>query len=357
MLQPWDGSCVALFAFVLKLACLAFGLVFLVGLVWHAGPQSILEAIAQFGLPAMFVIMIPMMMVYALEAWGWRLTLGPFSARIGFARLFAIRMAGETINVTTPTAYIGGEPMKALFLKHYGVPMVDALASVITAKTTMTMAQVLFILLGMGLAVGLLGSVDHHLMAMIVSLMLLGFGVGMFVAFQRYGLVMGCVALLERVGIRIAYLEQRKAKLRDLDRMIQSFYTHHARTFYLALCTFFLAWMTEALEVYAILYFLGQETDILASVSLAALTVLIKGGTFFIPGSLGAQEGGYVLLLMMFGYSEITGVTFALVRRLREILWILIGLGCLVWLKQQSRVDAYPNPPKSERPQEQQMLQ
>lgn len=333
---------------MLKLIFLTFGVFFLAGLIWHAGPQSILQTITQLGLSAMLVILLPMIGVYALEAWGWRLTLGSFSSCIGFGRLFAIRMAGETINVTTPTAYVGGEPMKAFFLKHYGVPMVEALASVITAKTTMTMAQVLFILLGMGLAAWTLGSVNQHLTAMVISLMLLGLGVGVFVLFQRYGLVMGCVTLLERMGVRVAYLEQRKAKLRDLDRLIQSFYTHHARTFYFALFTFFLAWMTETLEVYAILYFLGQETDILTSISLAALTVLIKGGTFFIPGSLGAQEGGYVLLLMMFGYSEVTGVSFALIRRLREIVWILIGLGCLIWLKSQSRVEECQHRPGRE---------
>jgi len=48
---------------------------------------------------------------------------------------------------------------------------------------------------------------------------------------------------------------------------------------------------------------------------------------------LGAQEGGYTLLLMSFGYTEVTGITFALIRRLRELLWIVIGLACLMALK------------------------
>jgi hypothetical protein len=32
---------------------------------------------------------------------------------------------------------------------------------------------------------------------------------------------------------------------------------------------------------------------------------------FFIPGSLGAKDGGNMLLLRVFGYSDITGITFA----------------------------------------------
>ena len=93
--------------------------------------------------------------------------------------------------------------------------------------------------------------------------------------------------------------------------------------------------MAETLEVYAILYFLHVDVGVVASIAIAALTVFIKGGTFFIPGSLGAQEGGYTLLLMSFGYSEVTGLTFALIRRLREILWIVVGLVCLAALKGQ----------------------
>jgi hypothetical protein len=57
--------------------------------------------------------------------------------------------------------------------------------------------------------------------------------------------------------------------------------------------------------------------------------VFIKGGTFFIPGSLGAQDGSNPLLLKAFGYSDVTGITFALLRRFRELVWIGIGLLCL----------------------------
>ena len=88
-------------------------------------------------------------------------------------------------------------------------------------------------------------------------------------------------------------------------------------------------WLAEAVEVYVILYFLGVPVDILASISIGALSVFIKGSTFFIPGSLGAQEGGNLAVLLAFGYTDLTGITFALLRRVRELVWILLGLLCL----------------------------
>jgi hypothetical protein len=44
------------------------------------------------------------------------------------------------------------------------------------------------------------------------------------------------------------------------------------------------------LEVYVILYYLGGPAMALSAISIGALSVFIKGGTFFIPGSLGARQ-------------------------------------------------------------------
>ncbi|GJL53658.1 MAG: membrane protein [Nitrospirales bacterium] len=318
---------------MLKLIFLAVGCVALAGIIWHIGPTSIVHTASQLGPLALGVILLPMLAVYALEALGWRLTLGMHAQRIGFAHLFAIRMAGESVNVTTPAAYVGGEPLKAYLLKPYGIPFVEGLASVITAKTTMTIAQVAFILLGIGLSFSMLGTSEHYVVAALVSVGLLAFGVLAFVMVQRYGLAMGCLHVLRFCRIKFTFLEERKASLEELDSTIRAFYSQHRRTFYVALLTFFSAWMLETLEVYAILYYLDVPVDIVTSLSIAALTVFIKGSTFFIPGSLGAQEGGYVLLLLAYGYPDVTGITFALIRRLREILWIFVGLVCLLLLK------------------------
>jgi uncharacterized protein (TIRG00374 family) len=321
---------------VLKLILLILGLAALIGIILHVGFESILHTISQLGFLHFGIILLPMIAAYGLEAWGWQLTLGAHAQKIGFLRLFAIKMAGETVNVTTPAAYVGGEPLKAYFLKQSHVPMVDGVASVITAKTTMTLAQVLFILLGGALAFWIIGQAGGYWMAGLVGVGILAFGIGLFVLLQRYGLGMACLGLVRACGIHLTLLEKRQSQLQELDGIIRSFYWHHQQTFYSAFVLFFLAWLIETLEVYAILYFLDVSSfDLWTSLSIAALAVFIKGGTFFIPGSLGAQEGGYTLLLMTFGYSEVTGITFALIRRVREIFWILFGLLCLMLLKKK----------------------
>ncbi len=317
---------------MLKAALLILGALTLSALVWHIGIGRIYDAVTELGPAAMVLILLPSLLMYVLEAYGWRVTLGTWANGVPFWRILAIRTAGEVVNMTTPTAYVGGEPLKAYLLNRQGVPLVEGLASVVTAKTTMTVAQILFILAGIGLGFWLLGSggsTGQTITAGLVSVGLLLFGVGAFVIVQRHGMFSWILNMLRRIGLRIQFLEAREQQLIELDRTIAGFYSHRRQAFLLSTGLFLLGWLAEALEVYVMVLCMGQSIAVLPAVAIGALSVFIKGGTFFIPGSLGAQDAGNLFLLSAFGYGEVTGITFALLRRFREFVWIALGLGCL----------------------------
>ena len=327
---------------MLKLFLLVLGLLTFAGLVWHIGLTPILTAAASLGPGAVLVILLPSVLMYLCEAYGWRLTLGPQAHRLSFWRLWAIRTAGEVVNMTTPAAYVGGEPLKAYLLRRHGVPIIEAMASVVTAKTIMTLAEVMFILVGIVLSFWTMSAVKTSsapttesstpVGAAVFTVTLLLFGVFLFLIMQRRGLFIGILGLLRRCRIRISYLESREDKLRALDRAINDFYARDRRALVFSIGMFFIGWLTESLEVYVMLYCIGPPTDVPTAIAIGALAVVIKGGAFFIPGSIGAQEGGYLLLLMAYGYSNLAGITFAILRRVRELVWIVIGLICLAAL-------------------------
>jgi glycosyltransferase 2 family protein len=320
---------------VIRFLLFVVGLLTLGLIVWHIGPGNIYDTAAQLGPVALLVMLIPSIIMYVVEAYGWKVTLGPLGKDIPFWRVLAIRTAGEVVNMTTPSGYVGGEPLKASLLRKHHVPMEEAYTSVIIAKTTMTIAEVLFILLGIALSVWLLGGNDSSgqtVAAALLSVGLLALGTAAFVFVQRQGLCTWLLESLRKIGLKITYLEAREKQLRSLDRAIFEFYRHKRPAFYTSTGLYFLGWMAEALEVYVILYYLGGPAMALSAISIGALSVFIKGGTFFIPGSLGTQDGGNLLLLEAFGYSGVTGITFALLRRFRELVWIGLGLLCLAML-------------------------
>jgi uncharacterized protein (TIRG00374 family) len=317
---------------VLRYILLALGLVVLGLLVWNIGPGNIYEASSRLGPTALLAVLIPSVLMYSVEAYGWKVVLGQAAQRVPFWRLLTIRTAGEVVNMTTPTAYLGGEPLKAYLLKQSGVSMADGAASVVIAKTTMTIAEVFYILMGIALGFWILGagsSAGQTITAALLSVGLLVCSIGGFVMIQQRGLFASVLSLVKKLGLRIKALEAQEEHLYSIDQTIRDFYSHHQKAFYASMGLYFLGWMAESLEVFGIIYLLGGSVSALSALSIGALAVFIKGGSFFIPGSLGAQDAGNLLLLQTFGYSDVTGITFALLRRFREVVWIGIGLVCL----------------------------
>src|SRR4029077_4198629 len=154
--------------------------------------------------------------------------------------------------------------------KHH-VPIVEGLASVVIAKTTMTIAEVVFILMGIALAfwnVGADGSSRQTVAAGVGSVGFLIPVTAGLVFVQQQGLFTWLLEFLRKIGLKIHYLEVREKRLRSLDRTILDFYRDNRLTFCFSIGLFFVGWMAEALEVYIIIYFLGGPGSALSAIFL-----------------------------------------------------------------------------------------
>jgi hypothetical protein len=65
-------------------------------------------------------------------------------------------------------------------------------------------------------------------------------------------------------------------------------------------------------------------------INIEAVMELVRACAFFIPAGIGAQEGALVLIIWPITGQPLLGLAVALVRRLREILWIAWG-GAIGW--------------------------
>jgi uncharacterized protein (TIRG00374 family) len=126
--------------------------------------------------------------------------------------------------------------------------------------------------------------------------------------------------------VTLPLIERWREQVRRLDETISAMYRHHRQRLVLALSLHLLGWVLGALEVLVIFAAVGRPIGFREALAIEALASVAKGVAFFIPGSLGVQEGGIVLLFAAFGFSSGLGLTFSLVRRIREVLWISFGL-------------------------------
>lgn len=277
------------------------------------------------------LLLLPYAGVYVLDALGWYFALGATRPRVGALGLFTLRMAGESINNVTPLGYMGGEPAKALLLARHGISVADGLASVVIAKTLMTLAQVVFVVAGLAAVAGEAGERGSLAAGIAIVTALMAMGTAAVLALQRRGLFASLLRLLDALRLGRAVPGRVREGLAATDRRLSSFYRERRRDFALSFGCFLLGWLAGVPEVLVALSAMGQEIAPLRALAIEALATVVKVAGFLVPGSLGAQEAGLVALLASLGYSPEVGLGFSLLRRAREILWIAFGLVCLAF--------------------------
>ncbi|MBA5868915.1 MAG: hypothetical protein GDA68_02740 [Nitrospira sp. CR2.1] len=148
----------------IKVILLLVGVVTLGGLVVHIGPERIYRAGMRLGAVGLTVMLVPSTVMYVLDCLGWQLTLGRHRAAVPFS----------------------------------------------------TIAQIVYILLGIGLGIWVLvpsAPADHLSgVAATISLGLLLFATVMFIVIQRRGLFTLLFRGLEKYRIRVTALEARREK-------------------------------------------------------------------------------------------------------------------------------------------------
>lgn len=313
---------------IIRSVLLACGVAVLAGLVVDVGPAQIFGMATRLSWRLFLVIAFPFVIVCVFDTLGWRFAFA--RDRVPFRALFGARMAGEAFNLTTPTASVGGEAVKAWLLRpHVGYQ--EGLSSVIIAKTTITIAQGLFLLLGVVLAAPtvLHGSALLRAMRWLVGVEMVA--LAGFVLVQVVGVFGGSARLLTRLGV--AGVRGWIERAGRLDGGLRRFYAGHPVRLGMSIGCHFMGWVLSAAETYVIVLLLGVPLSFLTALVIEAFSTGIRFATFFVPGSVGVLEGGHVMTFAALGLGGPAGLAFSLVRRVRELVWIGLGLGVFALIR------------------------
>jgi len=296
------------------------GVALLATLVAQNDPATVLASITDLSWRLGIILCFPVALVMLFDTLGWRFAF--LREAVDFRALVVARLAGEAFNLTTPTAALGGEAVKAWLLRGHA-PIDASLASVIVAKTTITLAQGLYLLLGVVVAWRTVLSGSLLLYGMLWLLAIEAVALAVFVLVQTRGMLGWAWRLLERCGVRAV---RGRATLGRVDDALGEFYRTAPRRLVLSIGFHFVAWLLGSVETWLILKFLGSEVSLATATVIEAFGTAIKVATFLIPASLGVLEGGFLATFVALGLSSTTAISFSLVRRIREVVWIAVGL-------------------------------
>ena len=320
-----------------KLALLCLGFYVLYFTIRQVGLGAIWENIHRIGWPLLPVLLV-YPFIYAFNTLGWLYSFPRnLPKHIPWTDLYVIRIIGETLNEIIPfSASLGGEPVKADFLKRrHGVPLAEGYASLLIVHTTFYVSLNLFVIGGILATLKTMPLTPVLWQSVTIFLGVLGLVAALLIG----GLHLGIFKKVHELGEIFKWWkhdsDQKKTKFLELDKDIKKFYTHNKRNFFLSVFWNFLAWFAGAFEVYFVGRLMGLPIGFSEAWLLESLIQVLRIITFFIPSSVGLQEGGIMLIFSQLGFNQASGLAFALIRRAREIVWIAVGLTLWSFIKEK----------------------
>lgn len=268
------------------------------------------------------VVSLLIMMVLTLR---WKVILEAQGYKqVSFRDAFAYRIIDYGVSYVTPSAKLGGEPVRAAMLKRNGIGFKEGLATVVTDKTV----ELSFTLLAFifGVTILLLG---YAIPAELRILLVLVSGVLLFIIWKFYSKILqGKPVFLSFFRFlrlhKIKWFEKRQAAILNFEKPIISFYNEKRKAFLIAFALSVVAFFLSMAEYALLLRMLNLE----ASFGVIFMVFSVVGISFMIPVpmALGSLEALQAWLFSLLKLGSVAGIGLAMITRSRDLLWVLIAI-------------------------------
>jgi putative membrane protein len=294
-----------------------------VTLILWSGAGEILHGIRMIGW-GLVVLVGFRLVALTLAGLAWGTLFGrrierPASVYIG------LRLIREAINCLLPAAQVGGDLIGARLLARTGVPAGLAGAGILVDILLQASTQGVFALIGLAALWTVFGDgpvVREAGVGLILAVPALG---GFFLA-QRLGLFL----LVDRgLGTIERLFPAFSAGGRiDLHPSLRLLYSDHAALARASLIHL-AGWSVGTAEIWVALGQMGMGPSFAECLVLESLGQAVRSAGFAVPGALGIQEGGFILLGAIFGLTPPTAVALSIAKRLPDF---AIGIpGLIAW--------------------------
>jgi putative membrane protein len=298
------------------------------------GVAGVLEVLARAGwLGTLAVVAFHLVQMF-FSARAWRVISGPTGAPLPLRGYISLRWIREGVNNLLPLAQIGGEFVAARLLRRRGVALAPAVAGTIADLLMEFKTQILFTVLGLALLVHSSGQSEISVLLAKGLLLASLVAAGALIALRS-----GLAAVMERAVMKLgsSFGWPATARIEGLHDALQAVYRAHGRLV-LAGTWHLISWILGGLEVWLILHFFGSDRGLGPALIIESLGQASKALGFAIPGAVGVQEGGYVVVCGIFGLSPETGLALSLMKRVREVVWGVPAL--VVWQRAETKAKA-----------------
>lgn len=273
--------------------------------------------------------------IYMMNALGWRAIINDGTVKpLSYLRVLRYTISGFALNNVTPVGLLGGEPYRIMELTPL-VGAAKATSSVFLNSMMHIFSHFCFWVFSIVLFLVLYGSsMGWGMVAFLLACALFcGLGVYFFLCGYRNGLAMRALRFFSHwpfMGRRVkTFAESHEDTIRKVDEQISQLHGERPGAFYFSLSMEFLARMLGCFELQFILLILTDDISYWDCVLMQAFASLLANLLFIIPMQMGTREGGLAIVTETLHMSGAYGVLTGLITRLRELIWIAIGLALI----------------------------
>jgi Lysylphosphatidylglycerol synthase TM region len=267
---------------------------------------------------------------YLSRALAWLRCMNPEERRVGFWALWRARLAGEAVGDLTFGPVVA-EPMRLIALGDR-LSISSGISSLAVENIAYAVSSCLMVMAGtVALLAGFGLNESMRTAALIALAVVVALVAAPVVTISRRwkigsSLLSALAGLVARDETRRGRIKAKIDRLRELEDYVFDFYAKRPRDFFiLVLCqaAFHLA---GAVEIYLTLRLMGLDVGFVAAGAFESVNRAINMGFAFVPALVGVDEAGTGALVKAAGFDFDQGVTLALIRKIRMLFWIGIGL-------------------------------
>jgi len=310
-------------------------------LIYQSGPRSIASNLALIGGGLVIVVALEFI-VDGFHTIGWWFTFPPALRNRTFAKLFFVRLAGTALNHTLPAASVGGEPAK-VYLLAGDFPVATVIATIMTSSLLFSLSKAGFIAIGTLLTLRRFQLSWDFAFALVVGFAATIGGVLAFLLFQLRGFSATTRRIVAWLPLPERWEEGINRMIPEVDAEMRALYRSRPRDLVLAICAHQLAFVCGVMQVLLLLGRLGLPRSIGTSIAVESFSMLLGFVTFVVPGALGVQEGGKLVIFTALGLPAAAGVAVGIAFRLTSLVGAGAGLVALVALKGRKRAVSGPS--------------
>jgi len=264
---------------------------------------------------------------HVLRTLAWHRCLEPDGRRPGLLDLFGLRLMGEAFSSLTPAGPLVGETAK-VWAASRRMPTQSSVSSVVIENLIYYLAAVLFMLSAVVLLLLELAPARRFrwLAAGLVICLLASILLAARSVSRRVSLVRGILDRLKSLGFNCTFIKRHEHDLWAMEMEIYDFFLTRRSLFLGLLALEFATNITGIGEAYLVLKATTAHTSVLAAYLAESTNRAVQLMFAFVPLGLGVDEGIAATTLRTLGYNASEGISLAIIRRVRTVFWVGVGL-------------------------------